>query len=100
MHIVISWDIKAEGETWTKLDDSLRKAIGTYSWVRPLTTFYIVRIPEASNREQILNNMLDVAKASPKITIHIVISPVMSSGSYTGYLPKDMWGKINERTQP
>ena len=99
MHIVISWDIKAEGDRWNKLDDALRKAIGPYSWVRPLTTFYIVKIPDPSYREIILNNMLGVAKPAPE-TIHIVISPVMSSGTYTGYLPQDMWQKINERTQP
>lgn len=100
MHVVISWDIKTQGDSWTKLDDALRKAIGSYTWVRPLTTFYIVRISDPAHRELILDNLLAVAKASPQITIHIVISPVMSSGSYTGYLPKDMWDKINKRTQP
>ena len=30
----------------------------------------------------------------------MLIGPPIESGKYTGFLPKEMWEKINKRTQP
>jgi len=99
MHIVISWDIKAEKPRWDEIDDALKKSLDGYSWVRPLTTFYVVRIPSEADRAAIRNKLLNVAKGAG-VTVHFIVSPSMAGGRYDGFLPSDTWPKLNERSDP
>jgi len=97
MHFVVSWDITAKGERWTAINNDLKSVIDKYSWARPLTTFYIVKVAGQSDWNVILSSL--TAKANNhKETIHIVMSPLMQGGQYNGMLPADMWEKINKRT--
>lgn len=78
-----------------KLKESLRG----YSWVRPLTTFYVVRTNSEADRSLIKDRLVEVA-SSAGATVHIVISPTMSGGRYDGFLPSDFWPTLNERSDP
>ena len=97
MHIAITWDIGATGPRWTEIDERMRGALGQFSWVRPLTTFYGVRVAGNVDRRSIHANLLKVAK-SVNEQVHFLISPLMASGRYDGYLAKDVWDKVNVRT--
>ena len=97
MHIAISWDITATGAQWTQIDERMRAAIQAYPWIRPLSTFYVVKIYSEVDRVQIQNSMTTVAR-SAGVTVHFLITPAMVAGQYQGYLPADNWAKINERT--
>ena len=97
MHISVTWDISAKGESWNSLNDKMRDALKPYSWVRPLSTFYIIKISGEHDRTRIKESMENIA-SSGTVKIHFLLSPIMSSGRYYGYLPKDMWDNINERT--
>lgn len=97
MHIAVSWDISAKEPRWGVLNDQMRDCFKGLSWVRPLSTFYIVRVDGESGRGRIQERLLSVATAVPE-TIHFVVSPLMPGGRYNGYLPKDTWSKVNERT--
>lgn len=97
LHIAISWDISATDDRWTALNDQLLAVLKPYSWVRPLSTFYIVQIHTESARKTIQSALEAVAKAAPE-QIHVLISPAMQGGRYDGYLPGDTWPQINERT--
>ena len=97
MHVAISWDISSSGERWTEINNRMKEAIQPYSWARPLSTFYVVQLNKNTDRQTIHTELLKVAKSEPE-SIHFVVSPVMSSGKYNGYLPEDMWAKINKRT--
>ena len=97
MHIAISWDISASGDRWNTINEQMREEIHPYSWVRPLTTFYVVKVNGETDRETIRSNLEDVAK-SVNEKVHFLVSPIMSSSRYSGYLPQDMWEKINQRT--
>ncbi|GLS97884.1 hypothetical protein GCM10007918_51760 [Piscinibacter gummiphilus] len=97
MHIAVSWDITASGAQWAQIDERLRGVIQAYPWIRPLSTFYVVKIYSEADRTQILNSMTSVAK-SAGATVHFLITPAMVGGQYQGYLPADNWAKINERT--
>ncbi|QDQ88129.1 hypothetical protein FMZ60_11400 [Alcaligenaceae bacterium SJ-26] len=99
MHIVISWDISEAGEKHAEINDKLRTAFEKFSWVRPLTTFYVVRISSESERISIRDQLVEIAKSVPQ-KVHIVVSPTMAGGRYDGYLPKDMWEKLNKRSDP
>ena len=97
MHFVVAWDISAKGERWTAINNDLKSVIDKYSWARPLTTYYIVKVSGQSDWDAILNSLTTKAK-SHKETVHFVMSPLMQGGRYNGILPKDMWDKINKRT--
>ena len=97
MHIAVSWDITAAGDRWKALNGQMLEVLKPYSWVRPLSTFYIVQIHTESARGTIQSALVAVAKAAPE-QIHFLISPAMQGGRYDGYVPIDTWSIINERT--
>ena len=97
MHIAVSWDITASGERWTQIDERMRAGIQAYPWVRPLSTFYVVRIYSDADRMQIQSSLTSVA-GSAGVSVHFLITPAMVGGQYQGYLPADYWTQINERT--
>ena len=99
MHVALSWDISASGDRWTKINDAMKEPIKGYSWVRPLTTFYVVKVQSTQDRDSLVDRLISVAKTFPE-KIHFVISPVMTGGGYSGWLPKELWELINQRTQP
>lgn len=99
MHIIVSWDIKTPKPKWDEIDEKLKEALTGYSWVRPLTTFYVVRTSGEVDRNLIRDRLVKVA-SSAGATVHIVISPTMSGGRYDGFLPSDAWPKLNERSDP
>jgi hypothetical protein len=98
MHFVVSWDIKAEGEKWKEVNKAMREAIGDYSWVRPLTTFYIIKVNSGNDWNIIQKNLVSIVKKFPE-KIHFVMSPLMKGGGYNGWLPKDLWPEIRKRTE-
>ena len=97
LHVLISWDIKANEPRWSALNGELRACLDGYSWVKPLTTTYIVAIPSLEDRQAIRQKLVEVCQANAK-DINLLISPAMQGGQYGGWLPKDMWEKIRKRT--
>lgn len=71
--------------------------IQPYLWVRPLSTFYVVKISGEPDRLAIQNSLVAVASSAGAI-VHFLITPPMIGGQYQGYLPTDNWPLINERT--
>lgn len=99
MHVAISWDIKTSQPKWDEVDQALKKCLDGYSWVRPLTTFYVVRISSETDRTSIREKLTSAAKAAG-VSVHLLVSPAMAGGRYDGLLPSDTWSALNERTDP
>ena len=99
MHIIVSWDIKTEQPKWNEVDEKMKAGLVGYSWVRPLTTFYVIRISTETDRQRIRDRLLEVAK-SAGVVVHFIVSPAMVGGTYDGYLPSDAWAKLKERSAP
>lgn len=97
MHIVVSWDISASGNRLTEIDNKMRQGLKGYSWVRPLKAFYVVQVTSEEDRKNIKSALVGVAKEATE-HVNFVVSPAMSGGRYDGYLPQDMWEKINKRS--
>lgn len=97
MHIVISWDIKTSEDRWSQINENMKEALKPYSWIRPLSTLYIVQI-NGENDRRIIHDSLVALASSLSERVHFVMTPIIASGRYNGLLPKDMWPKINERT--
>ena len=98
MHVTLSWEITATGDRWMQVNNALKAALKGYSWVRPLKTLYVVEVKSAQDRQELKDALLAVIKATPE-KVNLVITPPMEGGSYTGWLPKDLWDKINQRTK-
>lgn len=98
MHIIISWDIKTDDtDDWNSLNEKIRGTIDDYSWVKPLTTFYIVKLDFIEERKKIRDSIVNICKEN-KGKVNVVISPIIEEGKYSGWLPHSMWDKIKERT--
>lgn len=98
MHVTLSWEITATGERWTQINNALKGALKGYSWVRPLKTLYVVKVDSAEDRQELKDSLLAVIRSTQE-KVHLVITPPMDGGSYTGWLPRDLWDKINQRTK-
>ena len=96
MHFVVSWDIKGKGQRWTEINDVMKEGLNGYAWVRPLTTFYIVKVNSQYDWNSVHENLLTVAKRYPN-EVNFVMSPLMDGGGYNGWLPKYLWPNIRER---
>jgi len=94
MHTVVSWDI-SEGPKRAEIHDRLEAVLQPYPWVRPLTTFYIIKTT-AYEREIIYAGLAAVVKQYPD-RVGYVVSPAMA-GSYAGKLPQSIWNRINQIT--
>lgn len=100
MHIAVSWDIAAQGQTWQHENNRLLDVIKPYSWVRPLNTFYVIQVADADARKAILNGLQQAAQTAVFGTqVHVLVSPLMLGGSYEGFLPTSTWAELNARTQ-
>ena len=97
MHITVSWDIKnCDTDEWNELNDSLKKTFKNYSWVKPLSTYYIVQINDFDDRKIIRQELINLCKIN-KGKINVIISPIIEEGKYSGWLPSKLWEKIKKR---
>ncbi len=98
MHFIVSWDIKAVGDLIKPVEDGLKGRLEGYSWVRPLPNFYVVRVANKAEYDAVLGKLVEFAKEHPK-ALHFIVSPLMSGGSYNGWLPSDLWPKLREHSE-
>ena len=96
MHFVLSWDISATGPARERIEQRLKQVIQPYSWVRPLTTFYIIQVHSQREWDTILNDLNRTIGSDP---VQFVMTPLMSGGKYNGGLSQDLWDEINQRSR-
>lgn len=96
MHILVSWDIFNDSE-WEKINNELKQCLKNYSWVKPLKTLYVIRINRDDDRKLIADSITSICKKY-KSDLHVVITSILNDGYYTGWLPKDIWEPLNNRT--
>jgi len=98
MHFVVFWEIKPEEQRWTEINHAMEEVLSSYSWICPLTTFYIVKVNFQSDWDFIYGNLATLAKRYSG-EVNFVMSPLMEGGRYDGWLPKGLWPKIREMTE-
>lgn len=98
MHFIISWDIKAVQDARKKeIDDALKNCLKTYSWVRPLESFYVVKVDSKATWDSILACMTAVGRTYGN-EVNFIFSPLMQGGEYNGWLPETTWPEIRTRS--
>ena len=99
MHVALGWSIPVppDGARWQQINDQLKAVIQNYSWVRPLPTFYVIKVASLEDRDAVVNGLIAVIKTLSE-QVHFIASPPMVGGSYAGWLPSNLWTEINQRT--
>ena len=97
MHFIVSWEIKATGDEFTRINDELRDKLKLHSWVRPLTSLYVVNVASQEIWNSILKELQSVGEKYPN-KINLLLSPLMQGGRYNGLMGSKMWDEINQRS--
>jgi len=98
VHFIVSWDIKAQGTRKEEINEALKNCLKGYSWVRPLESFYVVKVDSQATWDSILAGMVAVGRAY-KGEVNFVLSPLMQGGRYNGWLPASTWPEMRKRTE-
>lgn len=97
MHFTLTYDLGAEGEQRTIVENKISEILKPYKLVKKLTTFYIIYVPSTDKWDLLLSELTNLSKSIPD-RFHFLMSPAMSGGIYNGVLPKEEWNSINEIT--
>jgi hypothetical protein len=96
MHCVVSWDISEGVPARSTLEQKMLTVLQPHSWIRPLTTFYIVQVAGQIAYNSMIAQLISVAQQHPN-RINVVVTPLMSGGQYNGLLPGNLWPEIANR---
>lgn len=94
MHFVLSYDLSAQGERRTQIEEEIINVFAQLRFVRRLTTFFIIHVEDQNQWEQIRQNLTEIARRIPE-NFFFIMSPLMSFGRYNGFLPQQEWDEIN-----
>jgi len=98
MHFTLTYDLGAEGERRTAIENQIQEILKPYKLVKKLTTFYIIYVPTVENWELLRGALTNFQKTISE-KFYFIMSPPMSGGTYNGVIPKDEWAAINEITK-
>jgi len=98
MHFIVAWNIAAQEPKRSEIEKALIASISGYSWVRALPFLFVVKVNSQLVSDVIRGRMIAVGERYTPV-VNFILSPVTSGGSYKGFLPKDLWPKIEELTK-
>jgi hypothetical protein len=75
MHLIVSWDIRSSGDRGVEIDRAMRQGLDGYSWIQPLTMFYILEITSQFDWNIIRERLLSIAQDFSG-EVNFLISPV------------------------
>lgn len=96
MHILVAWEIKAEGMRWTQIDDTLSEVLKRYPATKVLPTTHLIRVSTYQDRDSVMRALLRHIESMGN-QVELLVSPVME-GRYEGYLPDQIWPGVNAIT--
>jgi hypothetical protein len=97
MHFILTYDIHSSGNPRTIIENQISEVISQYSWVKPLTTTFVINVPSQTEWDVIFNSITNISQQNPN-TLNFLMSPLMSGGRYNGMLNENLWTEINNRT--
>lgn len=97
MHFILTYDIHASGDSRTRIEEGINQIIKQYSWVKPLTTTFIIQVNGQIEWNNIHQSLTTLAQNNQG-TVNYIMTPLMQGGRYDGWLNQDLWNEINKRT--
>ena len=98
MHFVVACEIKAVLARKTEIQTEVYACLKPYSFVRPISNVYVVKVDSQVQADLILQSLVSIGKKYGS-HLNFIVTPVMSGGSYNGWLPPNFWPEIAERTK-
>ncbi len=96
MHFIVAWRFNVP-DSGGLIGQELSAVLKPYSWVRPLTDFYIVESTQDGQYRKIIDDLTAVARRHAD-AFYFMVSPPMNGGRYEGWLKADLWPEINKRS--
>ena len=62
MHFVVSWDIQSKGASTEEIDKTMMAGLHGYSWLRLLSTFYVLEVDSEHDWYEIQKRLLSIAQ--------------------------------------
>jgi hypothetical protein len=75
MHLIISWNIEASNERRADIENAMKHGLNGYSWIQPLSSFYILEISSMSDWFAIQERLLSAAQNFSN-EVNFIMSPV------------------------
>ena len=97
MHFVLTYDLTAEGQRRTEIENEITNILSPYQFVHRLSTFFIIHVDTLNQWETIRVALTELARRIPE-QFFFIMSPAMSVGRYNGFLPQEQWNDINAIT--
>jgi hypothetical protein len=97
MYFIVSWDISAVNPRWSAIDEQMRNCFKGYTQLRPVNTFYMVKVASGNERNAILTALQAVAQQTSE-DVFFVMSPVLTVSGWDGWLPQDKWELVKAIT--
>jgi hypothetical protein len=80
MHFITAWDLKTEESRREEINSAMLEGLRGYSWVRLLSTFYIIEINFDRDWQVIHEKLLSTAQKYSG-EINFLMSPIYNSDS-------------------
>lgn len=98
VYFVVSWDISASNPVWSQIDERMRNCFANYRSIRPVNTFYMVKVANGDQYRTIFNALQRTAQTTEEngTNIYFVMSPLFTVTGWDGWLQPDLWPKVAE----
>jgi hypothetical protein len=97
MYFIVSWDISAENPLWREINEQMRNCFKNYTQLRPVNTYYLVKISSVEQHTQIYTKLKDVAKAA-SVGVEFIMTPAyIGKKGFVGIL-SEKWSDVNAIT--
>lgn len=93
MHFIVSWDIPNTASRLSQ-EERLVQCFAQHPYVKPLTTFYIVQVPDDAAFQAVRLALNAAGQQIPQA--RLVCSPLMVGGRYSGLLLLEEWANLNK----
>lgn len=94
MHFAVSWDIPVSTPNRADFETKLIDCFRSFQHVKPLTTFYIIKVASQNEYSNVLTNLQNVGKTVNGL--RLVATPIMTGGRYDGLHINETWQAINQ----
>lgn len=96
-YFLVSWDISASEPAWSQVDKRLRDCFEHLPYIKPVNTFYMIRVLTRDQYNQVFTALQTVAKNSV-IQVRFIMTPILNNTGFDGWLDTEIWNGVRQIT--
>ena len=97
MYIYLIWKSR-QSKDKVEFDNALNNILIDKNWVMPLEDFYLIKVNNRADREQLYDRLAAIAQAF-SARVDFFMSQPLEGGGYSGWLLQEDWDEVHERTK-